>query len=193
MRSGGKVVTLFLEGPTEEEFYHKLLDYIKEQRGGRLHCELEYRDLSGIGNFKNKAAAILEENIVSKRPKCYHVVALCYDTDVFERTGEKPLDWNCVEKRLYRAGADKIIHVKAKQSIEDWFFCDKDGLRKRLKLSKKAKIEGNGVEGMEKLFKKAGDTYRKGHKCKDLVKELSIDIILPHIRDEISGLLKVIR
>ena len=35
------VVTVFVEGDTEVDFYKKLIAYLREKKGGRLSCKLD--------------------------------------------------------------------------------------------------------------------------------------------------------
>ena len=38
------IVTVFVEGDTEVDFYKKLIAYFREKNGGRLHCKVDVRN-----------------------------------------------------------------------------------------------------------------------------------------------------
>ena len=187
------VVVIFVEGETDKEFYQKLVKYIRDKRGGRLHCKVKYKNLKGVGNYKKNIANYLDQEVRANYPKATINAALCYDTDVFQ-TGKKPrVDWKAVNRALWIIGIKKIIHVKAVKSIEDWFLYDLDGLRARLKLSETVKIKQHGgLKEIQRLFRRAGETYIKGEKCKNLIKKLNFDVILPKIAREINGLIDIL-
>ena len=39
------IVTVFVEGDTEVDFYKKLIAYFREKNGGRLHCKVDVRNV----------------------------------------------------------------------------------------------------------------------------------------------------
>ena len=118
---------------------------------------------------------------------------MCYDTDVFRSESLKPINWVAIEERLYQLGVEEIVHVRAEQSIEDWFLCDLEGLRKHLRLPKKFDMTGyNGMHGLTELFKHAGRTYKKGDECKDLISDIRFDVLLPMIEKNIEPLIRII-
>ena len=80
---------------------------------------------------------------------------LCYDTDVFEFEQHPKINWLEVEKILNKNGAKKVIQIKAKKSIEDWFLCDTESIIRFPKLPSNTKVNGrNGQEKIKNLFKK---------------------------------------
>lgn len=187
------LITIFVEGETEMEFYTKLVDYIKKQKGYRFHCEIEYKNLKGIGEFKRKLANYFKNKICVDYKDYRHKVALCYDTDVFKDTSLKTADWEIVERKLYKYGADEIVHIRADRSIEDWFWLDLEGLRKYLKLPKDYRFKKrSGYKNFVKLFDKAGKSYKKGKKCAGLINALSMETILVNIAEDVEPLLKIL-
>lgn len=181
-----KVVVIFVEGDTEEEFYKVLLASLRKKCGGRFLCNIVLKNVKGVGNYKSKVSRIFEKRIKKDYPGYQYDVILCYDTDVFEFAKKPPIDWPEVIKELKNKGANRVSRVQAQKSIEDWFFYDVEGLRTYLKLSKKIKMAGyTGTKGLESLFNKGNRTYIKGTRCEGLVKALDIEVILPHICSEI--------
>jgi hypothetical protein len=191
-----KGIVIFVEGDTDVEFYKKLLENIRYCCNNRQFDTLRVipRNLKGIGNYKNKACRVFNGDIVQKNPGITFKVFLCYDTDAFEFSQKPPVDWKKVEKVLLDSGAEKVIHVKAKRSIEDWFLRDFTGLCRYLKLPESTTCSGsNGVKKMENLFKKANKVYIKGKKVNGLVDALDIKKIMNEICCEIKPLCKELR
>ena len=183
------VVTIFVEGDTEVDFYKKMIQYFREKNGGQLTCRVEVINIKGVGNYQNKTCRIFEKSIKVKNPGCIYKVFLCYDSDAFEFSRKPPVDWPVVVENLKSLGAYEVNLIKAVTSIEDWFLYDQDGLRRYLKLPKRFKIaEYKGQKGLEQLFLKAKRTYIKGVKCVGLIDALDLDAILPRIEKEIGVL-----
>lgn len=188
------VVTIFVEGDTDYEFYQRLVAYLHKQRGGILHCKVKYKNLKGSGNYQDEADSYFKKQIVVTYPDRTHIVALCYDTDVSERLGHDPINWRRVEKRLRHSGADRIIHVKAEHTIEDWIMVDKEGIKRFLRLPKKTKLSNySGLGGLKKLFRLAEREYEKGEKCEGLINAFDVDLIINEIHNDIIKLLEAIR
>lgn len=106
------------------------------------------------------------------------MVALCYDTDVFGYVQKPKMNWGNIEKMLLQDGAERVIHIRAEKSIEDWFLLDMEGVKRFLKL--KPDVQTNGVNGYEKLkslFKKANKIYTKGQEVNGFVEALDIGLI----------------
>ena len=144
------VITVFVEGDTEIDFYKKLIAYLREKNGGRLNCKVEVKNVKGVGNYQSKVCRIFEKSVFAKNPSAEHKVVLCYDSDVFEFSRKPPVDWQAVTKALKARGAREVRQVKAVTSIEDWFLYDPEGLRSYLKLPKKFKMTGyKGQKGLE--------------------------------------------
>lgn len=187
------VVTVFVEGDTEVDFYRKLVAYLREKHGGHLSCKVDIKNVKGVGNYQSKVGRIFLHGVKPKYPDCVYKVILSYDADVFRFSRRPPVDWNAVVTDLKNKGAHEICMVKAMTSIEDWFLYDADGLRQFLHLSKKIKMtDYKGLKGLEQLFLRAGKTYIKGARCKGLVDALDMDVIYSRIKDDIENLEKLI-
>lgn len=188
------IVTVFVEGDTEVDFYKKLIAYLREKNGGRLHCKVDVRNVKGVGRYQNKVCRIFENSVKKQYPGHNYKVVLCYDSDVFEFSRKPPVDWDEVTKALHEKGADDVRLVKAVTSIEDWFLYDIEGLRKFLKLPKKFKMIGyKGQKGLAQLFLKAKKTYIKGVRCNGLIEALDLDVIIPNIESEIANISELLR
>lgn len=195
---GKCLVIIFVEGATDLEFYNKLVNQLHEYcPEKKFPAKIFPKDLKGIGNYKIHAerSFVKIKAKYSKEGYSEFIVALCYDTDVFETFQEKPpINWKDVEKKLIDKGATKVLQIKAKKSIEDWFLYDKVNILKYLKLSvKKTKIaKGSGAEILGKLFKQANKVYVKGLKVEGFVDKLDIKKIMGNICEDISPLCKVL-
>lgn len=184
-----EMVTIFIEGDTEIEFYNKLLSILRKKNGGKLYCDIEVKNVKGIGNYKNKVCRVFEKAIKPKYPNRDYTVVLCYDSDVFEYNSKPPVDLADVSKTLKQIGATCVEQVKAVSSIEDWFLYDIDGLRRYLKISPNNKLgKFKGQKGLAQLFLKSNKTYIKGTKCNGLVECLDVEKILPKICSDIRPL-----
>jgi hypothetical protein len=186
-----KGIAIFIEGETEVEFYKKLLESIRPLCDDKKFnvSKVIIRNLKGIGNYKNRAYRVFTKEIVPNNPGISFKIYLCYDTDVFEFSQKPPVKWKDVEKILLDSGAEKVIHIKAKKSIEDWFLKDFSGLCRYLRLPNSTTCSGaNGVKKMESLFKKANRIYIKGGKATDFIGVLDIKKIMEEICCEIKPL-----
>lgn len=182
-----KVIIVFVEGATEKEFYNAVITFLRTKKNDKLNCDIEIINLKGIGNFKpDKVSNIFKNRIKKRYPNHKYSVFLCYDTDVFELSKKPPIDWNKVKKVLNNNGTDEVHLISAKQSIEDWFLYDTEGLRTYLNLPEKLKINGyKGIKGLQSLFRNSQKVYFKGSKCNKLVETLNIESILSHICPEL--------
>ena len=97
-----------------------------------------------------------------------------------------------MKKEFLAAGADKIIEIVAKNTIEDFFLYDIEGVINYLKLPKNYKVnkKKNGLETLNKMFKDANRVYFKGEKVEGLVKALDKKLILSKICSQIHILCK---
>ncbi len=172
-----KIVALFVEGPTEIEFYKAVVKNIHDKMNTPYDCSFEWYDMHGIGNYKTTALRkfnALKEN----NPDSDIYTVLCIDTDVFEYSKKPPINKSEIKAYLEKAGAKKVILVEAKSSIEDWFLNDLEGVLSYLRLPKATKRpEGNGQSALKKLFKNADKLYVKGEKTEDFIKKLNISKI----------------
>ncbi|MGN0485486.1 MAG: DUF4276 family protein [Lachnospiraceae bacterium] len=190
-----KCLVLFVEGETEVEFYKKIVDNAKRLHPkGMFDTKIEYKCIKGVGGFKKEALRKFVKEIKPKyKEDCVFTVALCRDTDVFEFSSKPPVRWDEVEKDLLEKGADQVIHVKARHSIEDWFLLDEDGIKSFLRLNKKTKVSGkNGYEKLQILFKKANKVYYKGRKSSEMIEKLDIEKISEAVKDQLAPLYEVL-
>lgn len=187
-----KCVVIYTEGETDEEFYDKVLSKIKDKLPEkRFKVDvLKKNCIMGIAKFQNKLVNKFAKEIVKNYGSDYEkIVVLCYDTDVFEFGTYPPVDRKKLEKDLIEKGASKVIHIKAKRTIEDFFMYDVDGVVKFLKIKKPQNIKGSaGLDKLNNLFLKANRIYQKGHKCDGFIDSLDMDIIFPKICKEIKPL-----
>ena len=182
------VLTVFVEGETEVDFYKTMLAFI-QKKAEKGNCSIKIKNVKGVGNYQSKVCRIFEKCVKQKHPDCYHVVALCYDTDVFQYRKKPPVDWGAVTKVLRGKGAHEIEQIRAEKSIEDWFLFDPDGLKRFLGISPKVDISAyKGYIGLVQLFKKSNKNYTKGVRCKSLVEALDMNKIFLHICGEIHVL-----
>lgn len=186
-------VVFFVEGETEVEFYKKLIKYLHDKYGNFKVDKVQVENLKGIGNYKNRVMRIFDKRILQKYSGYSFVVVLCYDTDVFEYEECPKINWKEIELELKKSGAESVIHIKAKKSIEDWFLKDEANMRKFLNVSQKIKIKGqSGQEKIKDLFKKANKTYVKGQKCEGLIDVLDMEKILTDVPEELNKVYKIL-
>lgn len=186
-----KCLVLFVEGETEVEFYRQVVAHARKLHPeGRFDTEIEYRNVGGVGGFKNIALRKFVKEIIPHHSKdCKYTIVLCSDTDVFEYEAKPPVKWKEVKSGLEMAGAEDIIHVQAKQSIEDWFLYDMEGVLRFLKLGKNTKVSGkNGYEKLQKLYKQANKVYYKGIRSNGMIEKLDIEKISDIVSDELNPL-----
>lgn len=190
-----KCMVLFVEGDTEVEFYKRVIANARKLcPANRFDIRIEYRNVKGIGGFKNN---VLRKFIKEIKPKygeeCIYIVVLCSDTDVFDILSKPPIKWKEVERELCKNGASKIIHVRAKHSIEDWFLYDAESIIGFLRLPKNTKITGkSGYDKLQNLFRQANKVYFKGAKCNGMITKLNIDKIVNSVGDQLKPLYDVL-
>ena len=188
-----KCLVIFVEGDTEFVFYKRIVAYARGKLGDTVFdTHIVYRNVGGVGGFKNIAKRKFEKEIRPKYDeKCQFTIVLCSDTDVFEFSSRPPVDWKAVERDLRKSGASRVVHVRAKHSIEDWFLLDWDGVISSLHLKKGTKVSGkNGYEKLTQLYKMANKIYYKGAKSTDMVDKLDIDKISMAVKDQLRPLYK---
>jgi len=206
-----KGLIVFVEGDTEKEFYKKLMEHLKGKCPGQKYPfdHVKRENAKGICNFKAgivrkfknlKNQILKDENnkYESKRQKGIDkfdfYVVLAYDTDVFELDNKPPINWSEVEMALYNAGAKEVIHIKARQCIEDWFLSDLKGVLKFLKLSASTKLKGsNGLKRLEYAFKKANRVYIKGKAARGFIEALDIELIAREHSSELKPLCNILQ
>lgn len=190
-----KCLVLIVEGDTEEQFYKRIITNAKEKRPNkRFDTSIEHLNVKGVGGFKNIA---LRKFIKKVKPKydedCVFTTVLCRDTDVFELSPKPPVDWAEVEKELRENGAEKVITVRAKHSIEDWFLYDADNIISFLRLKKGTEVSGmNGYDKLKRLYKRANKIYYKGMKADGMIAKLDIAKISEAAKNQLSPLYKAL-
>ncbi len=115
-------VVMVYEGDTEGVFYPLAIQEIRKELGlSTLPFKIHHVNIRGIGNFQTKLLAKMKNDII---PKCNSriIVVLCYDTDVFEFYPHPFVNWQKLENELYKLGINQVIHMRARHSIEDFFF-----------------------------------------------------------------------
>lgn len=190
------IVVFFVEGETDELFYKRLIEELRHEsckKGEKFKQDIKIivKNLSGIGQYKTKAARIIRNKIKRNNRHCRCCVILCYDTDVFEFQSKPPFQWNEVAKELKKNGVDEVKFVKASHSIEDWFLIDTDGVLSFLGLpasKNKVNYASTGLVEIERLFKKANRMYIKGRKCEGFIESLNMKKILSFIFDDIKAI-----
>lgn len=188
-----KGIVIFIEGATEEEFYTKVIRHLHSfaPRQRFKVDKLIIRNLKGIGNYKIRAIRVFKNEIIGRNPGMNFTVVLCYDTDAFELSANPPVVWSTVEQELKAIGAKKIIHIKARRSIEDWFLLDSKGVLRFLRLPETLSIpKTSGAEIIKTLFKRAGKVYVKGAHIRGFVDTLDVKAIMELICDELKKLCK---
>ena len=184
-------VILFVEGDTEEEFYRYLIAWLKLQ-GRKLKTvgPVIIKNLHGIGGFKRIALRYYLTKIVPQQQARRFYVVLAYDTDVFEYSGQPPVDWQKVEYVFRAYGAADVLHIKQQRMIEDWFLIDLIGLCRYLGLPLNTVMPAgrNANEKMQQLFSRANRIYYKGHYTKRFLDELNIGLIYNQLHQELKPL-----
>lgn len=186
-----KCLVLFVEGDTEVKFYKQVVAHAKQLHpNGRFDTNIEYKNVGGIGGFKNIALRKFVKEIKPKYANnCKFTVVLCNDTDVFEFSPKPPVNWDEVKRELMDYGAVNVIHIQAQKSIEDWFLYDIEGVLGFLRLSKETKLFGkNGYEKLQRLYKQANKVYIKGTKSNDMIEHLDIKKIVFAAKDQLEPL-----
>ena len=178
--SNKSIVCIYTEGETDKVFYDKLLDYIKSKSINKQFIvdEIKKANIAGIGNFKTKLVNKFNKEININKYKDYQkIVVLCYDEDVFDLVHQTPpVDRKQLEKELRDNGANNVIHLVAKKSIEDVFLLDIDNILKSLCLPKNStkNLSGSGFQKLKALYKKANKIYVKGANVEPFVYKLDM-------------------
>lgn len=187
-----KIIALFVEGPTEIEFYKAIVKFAHDTMGCQFDCSFEWLDMHGIGNYKNIALRKFIK-LKEKHPSDEIYAILCIDTDVFDLSKKPPIDKEQVKKSLEEAGAAKVSYIEAKSSIEDWFLDDFSGVCSYLKLSTKTKRpSGKGQNALKTLFRLANRVYVKGSRTDGFIAKLDISKIMSAHCKELRSLCTVV-
>lgn len=190
-----KCLVFIVEGDTEIEFYKQVVANARNLHpAGRFDTNIEYKNIKGVGGFKNIALRKFTKEIKPKYgDDCEFTIVLCSDTDVFDYSPKPPIKWNEVIKDFEKNRNTKVIHVQAKRSIEDWFLYDIEGILKFLKLGRNTKVSGkNGYEKLQNLYKQANKVYFKGIQCNGMIKHLDIEKIANAVKEQLNPIYKAL-
>lgn len=190
-----RILVIITEGETDEEFYKKIIDEIKKVNDNKIFnfSEIKHNCSRSITKMHKKMLGKFKKEVCCPKYDDYEkVVCFCYDNDVFEFNQNPPINRSKMKNEFIKAGADKIIEIVAKSTIEDFFLYDIEGVKKYLKLSKTYKVtkRKNGLETLKEMFKDANRVYFKGEKVEGLVKALNKKLILSKICPQIHILCK---
>ncbi len=182
-----KIIVLYVEGETEDEFYNRVKEYLKNKSNDNYIIKVIC--VKSNSRFSNKLINKFKNEIINKYTKEEKVVCLCYDSDGYEFGKHPSFDAKKLDKSLKELGTKKVIHIVANKSIEDFIMIDEDSVKKFLNLPKNIKAKGkNGLEKIKDLYSKANRTYFKGSKTAGLINSLEIDKICDSICPELSEL-----
>ena len=188
-KMNNKVMLIVTEGETDEEFYKKILEYIKLK--GNIDKfpfnKIDFICARGIGNLQNKIIRSIKNKLYvsQEMSDVRKTIVLCYDLDVFEYNQNPPIDRKYVIEEIKRLGDCSIITIEAKQTIEDFFLFDFEGIKKFLRLKKTYKLKRKGYQGLKQMFRDCGKTYFKGEKVEGLIQQLNMDIIFENIKNDL--------
>ena len=188
-----KVIVLFVEGPTEIEFYKAVIKRAHDLMNAQFGCFVEYADMKGIGNYKRDALRKFNKIKENYKENTEFYIFLCIDSDVFELSKKPPINRQEIHSELKKAGAKRVTDIVAKQSIEEWFLIDLDGVLSYLRLPSKTKRpKCSGQESLKKLFNIANKVYVKGGQTEGFIKKLDIGKIMQSCCESLSPLCKAI-
>ena len=177
------------EGDTEKEFYPRVIQEIKKELGFvRLPFSIYPINIKGIGKFKTKLLNKFKNEVFLK---CQGevIVVLCYDTDVFSFNPHPPLNWKKIEEQLKHMGANKVFHMQARTSIEEFFLQDLEGLCSYLKIDVPKHLNGNtSLDKIQELFKRADRFYMKGYRSSEFISYLDMTKIIQNKKNELQVL-----
>lgn len=186
-----RVLVIVTEGLTDEEFYKKVMQTIKENNNNiNYHFKkIDYICAYGISNFQNKIPNKFKYMYQNQYKDYDIIVCLCYDKDVFYYNQKPPIDRDKLKNDLLKFGATKVIQVAADKSIEDFFLIDIEGIKKYLRLPRNYKFpKKSGLELIKQMFKDANKTYFKGERVAGLIDQLNINLILSKICNQLVSL-----
>lgn len=190
-----RILVVYAEGETDEEFYKKIIDEIKKINDNLNFNfnKIKFICSKSIGRMHKKMLGKFKSDICCSKYNDYEkVVCFCYDYDVFEFNQNPPIDRAKMKKDFKNAGADKLIEIIADKTIEGFFLYDIDGIKNYLNLGKSYKVsfKNNGLETIKKMFEDANRVYFKGERVEGLVKSLNKKFILSNICSQIHILCK---
>ena len=171
-------VLIFVEGDTDEVFFHTLIDYYASVSDRQL-LPYDICNLKGVTRYSSKLLAKLKNECLPKaRSAGYRIKTVCcsYDTDVFEVRQPNIVNWNAIGKSVKKMGIEEFIRVGVQSSIEDWILDDLQGICDYLHLKQVPSVlkGNNGYQKITDLYAKAHKTYKKGFETKELINSLNI-------------------
>lgn len=196
MNSGNKkrLLLFITEGPTEEEFYKKVIEYTKKTNNCKKYNfdKIKYICPDGITRIQNKALLKFKNEIcLNKDYSGYKkIVCLCYDLDVLNNNNNSCLSNNIdkMKTELKKCGADKVIEIKADRMIEDFFLYDIEGIKDFLKLKNYKLPNKKSLDLLKQMFKDGNKIYSKGSSAAGFIKALNLGKILSKICNQLSPL-----
>lgn len=181
MKNVDKVIVLFVEGDTEEEFYKLLIKYYRENTVNSFP-EIKIFNLKGIGRFEGKVVSKLKNDILkNKKYKDLDIkVFCCYDTDVFELGKKPPTNWTKVKKQVKDLGIKSFNEIQSQKMIEDWFVLDMEGVCEYLGIPVSKKKFSSGLITLKELFKscKKPKIYQKGSYTHKFLEKINMENII---------------
>lgn len=189
-----KGLVIFVEGETEVEFYNCLINYLRcKNTDKKMIDKLFIKNLKGVCNYSFKATTKFKNEIKQKNRDTDFFVICTYDNDVFKYAAKPPVNWKLIEKELIEYGANEVVHIIAKDMIEDWFLIDLNGLCNYLNISDIPNLKGkNGLEKISKLFRKKNKIYIKGSYCYKFMDKLDMDKIYKTLEADFQKLEKLL-
>lgn len=189
-----RILVMVTEGPTDQEFYKKVIEFTKNQtKCLRFNFdEIKHMCAAGIGNMHKKMLAEFKIEICCNPEFLDYekVVCFCYDLDVFKSAMNiAPIDIEKMKDDFRGCGADKIIEIKANPNIEDFFMYDIEGIKKFLRLGRNYKLpKKRGLEALKQMYKDGCKLYIKGTRTTGLVESLNMGLILSKICSQVKSL-----
>ena len=139
--SNKKYIIIATEGETDELFYKKILNVLKNKTHDKKFAvdKIDYICVKGFGKFDSKLIAkykkkYKEYESMDSNFEVY--IFLCYDNDVFIGKKNPPINWKKIEKELRKNKANYVYHIIADECIEEFILYDFNGVLKYLRLPK---------------------------------------------------------
>lgn len=188
---------IFVEGQTDKEFFKKIIGYLQEKYKDKKIIKVIYKNLKSVTNY-NRAVSIFKNEIIKKpsisKEDKFKIIC-CYDYDVFKDPYKikPPVDWKKLKKELSsNPNVLNVYEIKAKNSIEDWFLQDMQGLCNYLKAKKTFKLKdlkgSTGEEKIKDLFLKNSNVYQKGFNVSKFMDFLNFETLYSKLGDELKVL-----
>lgn len=180
--SNKKIVFIVTEGETDDLFYKKILEVLKNKTPNNRFSlyKIKYICIKGFGKFESKLNSKFKKLVKEYKRDDKNTdffVFLCYDNDIFIGKKNPPIDPVKIEKDLKKNGANEVFHIVANKCIEDFFLYDFEGICRYLKLKGEKKTNYKSLIGLKQLYKKVGKAYIKGSRCDALLNQLDFELI----------------